>query len=187
MCMLPQDINTYLNNETSKPNHIKGDWFISEKYDGIRAIWNGRKLITRNGEEFSFVPEFFTKLLPPNVSLDGELVIPNKQSSYFSNITSKTEFDDKWNGIVYRVFDTPHPKAPFHKRLVFLKKIINKINTQKIQIVQFTPIKQIQQNLINIHNHFINITKNGGKGIILIHKNNIYVPKKTKYLLKYEN
>ena len=31
-----------------KGNNIRG-WWMSEKFDGVRAFWTGRKLITRQG------------------------------------------------------------------------------------------------------------------------------------------
>jgi DNA ligase-1 len=58
-------------------------WWISEKFDGIRAFWTGSKLLTRYKRNFlenSFfragqeikVPPFIKESLPL-VALDGEL------------------------------------------------------------------------------------------------------------------
>ena len=44
---------------------------MSEKYDGIRAYWNGYKMFTRQGKEIR-IPEFF-KMRMPTFALDGEL------------------------------------------------------------------------------------------------------------------
>ena len=47
------------------------NWLISEKLDGVRAYWDGKKLISRNGKEFT-APTWFTKGFP-SFEIDGEL------------------------------------------------------------------------------------------------------------------
>ena len=49
---------------------------MSEKYDGIRAYWNGYKMFTRQGKEIR-IPEFF-KMRMPTFALDGELWYQNQ-------------------------------------------------------------------------------------------------------------
>ena len=39
------------------------NWYLSEKFDGLRAFWNGREFFSRNGNKFTS-PEFFTKDFP---------------------------------------------------------------------------------------------------------------------------
>ena len=46
-------------------------WWLSEKYDGLRAFWNGSKMFSRTGREIK-LPDFFRIRLPP-LPLDGEL------------------------------------------------------------------------------------------------------------------
>ena len=47
-------------------------WLISEKLDGVRCYWNGQTMYTRNGHPF-YPPDWFKKLLPADLCLDGEL------------------------------------------------------------------------------------------------------------------
>lgn len=63
-------------------------WWISEKYDGVRAWWTGTKFLSREGNEYH-APEFFKKHLP-NVVLDGELWVGrNKFQETVSIVTNK--------------------------------------------------------------------------------------------------
>jgi len=89
------------------------DWLLSEKYDGFRAVWDGEKFISKNGNVF-FAPESFTKGFP-KVTLDGELwagrgeyekgsSIIRKQSKSYENAD---EWNDAWNELQYVVFDAP--------------------------------------------------------------------------------
>ncbi len=45
---------------------------MSEKYDGVRALWNGKQLISRQGKAIH-PPDSFVEGLPSNYNLDGEL------------------------------------------------------------------------------------------------------------------
>lgn len=47
-------------------------WWASEKYDGIRLLWDGNKFYSRQGNRI-YAPKHITESLPNNVSLDGEL------------------------------------------------------------------------------------------------------------------
>ncbi|MGO2563434.1 MAG: DNA ligase, partial [Pseudoalteromonas nigrifaciens] len=47
------------------------NYLVSEKFDGVRAIWTGKQFVTRQGNVIN-APEWFTAPLP-KVWLDGEL------------------------------------------------------------------------------------------------------------------
>jgi ATP-dependent DNA ligase len=44
-------------------------WIMSEKLDGVRCLWTGTEMYSRNGNKFNF-PNFFTKNWP-KAQLDG--------------------------------------------------------------------------------------------------------------------
>ena len=48
-------------------------WWMSEKLDGVRAYWDGRQFLSRQGNLYH-APDWFIKGLP-QVPLDGELWI----------------------------------------------------------------------------------------------------------------
>lgn len=45
---------------------------MSEKFDGIRALWNGESLVSRQGNVIK-APHWFTEGFPKGIVLDGEL------------------------------------------------------------------------------------------------------------------
>jgi predicted DNA-binding WGR domain protein len=49
-----------------------GEWWMSEKLDGLRAVWDGTKFLSRGGNTF-YAPTEFTKDFPSDIILDGEL------------------------------------------------------------------------------------------------------------------
>ena len=68
-------------------------WCMSEKLDGVRAYWNGEKLISRNGKVFP-APAFFTKAFP-KTELDGELWSKRGDFSNVSSIVNTRKLDSR--------------------------------------------------------------------------------------------
>ena len=85
-------------------------WWMSEKYDGFRAIWDGEKFISKNGNVF-YAPKEFTKGFP-KVRLDGELWAGREKYQTAASIIrrqpkSKDYNAEDWNQLKYVVFDAP--------------------------------------------------------------------------------
>ena len=55
-----------------EPQDHPAGWWMSEKFDGVRAVWDGWKLVSRSGRTFA-APLWFRKTVPKGVALDGEL------------------------------------------------------------------------------------------------------------------
>ena len=49
-------------------------WWLSEKYDGYRALWDGQNFYSRGNHIFN-VPKWFKAFMPPSIALDGELFL----------------------------------------------------------------------------------------------------------------
>jgi hypothetical protein len=72
------------------------NWWASEKWDGIRALWDGEKIISRgsglgNPKVYTYVPTWFKRILPPGIALDGEIWIGRgmfQSTGKLSNITA---------------------------------------------------------------------------------------------------
>lgn len=179
------------NIEYFKENKLGGTWYCSEKYDGIRALWTGKELITRSWRPFTYVPDWFIVQLPIGTPLDGELYIPDVPFSYFSSLAITKETDvvnDKWKKIKFMVFDMPVVNTQFEKRLLHLQKLKNseKKLGKQIHIINFTKINNIQEDFFVVNTLFKNITQKGGEGIMLIRSESLYEPKRTKNSLKYK-
>jgi DNA ligase-1 len=82
------------------PEDVTG-WLASVKMDGIRAIWDGETLRTRNGKDLN-PPVWFTSGLPDR-RLDGELWMGNGTFDRLVSILQKPNGD--WMGIKFMIFD----------------------------------------------------------------------------------
>ena len=102
---------------------VKG-WLMSEKLDGVRAIWTGAQLMSRNGNKF-YAPDWFTAQLPAGVMLDGELYIDHGAfQKTVGTVRKKNPIDAEWQAIRYCVFDAPECKGGFETRLTFCSEIL---------------------------------------------------------------
>ena len=52
--------------------HDPAGWYMSEKLDGVRCIWDGQELYSRYGNKFN-PPDYIKSALPKDFPLDGEL------------------------------------------------------------------------------------------------------------------
>ncbi|AFJ03141.1 DNA ligase [Methylophaga frappieri] len=110
-------------------------YLISEKYDGVRAIWTGTQLLTRNGNVIN-APDWFTDPLP-DVWLDGELWTTHQDFARLSGIVRTQIPDDaEWQQVSYRVFDMPDSTLPFELRYQHYTQLITQLNSAHIKPVQ---------------------------------------------------
>ena len=82
------------------PEDVTG-WWVSQKYDGVRAIWTGTRLLTRHGKELK-APAWFTKDLP-NLRLDGELWMG--LGTFDALVSTIQRKGSDWAGVQFLVFD----------------------------------------------------------------------------------
>lgn len=81
-------------------------WRMSEKYDGIRALWINGELISREGNKFR-PPAWWVAQLP-KCDLDGELWMGRGTLVQCATaVRRKVPNDAEWSAIRYMVFDAP--------------------------------------------------------------------------------
>ncbi len=100
------------------PSDVTG-WWVSEKYDGVRAIWTGTRLLSRHGRDLK-APEWFTAGLPKGVRLDGELWMGRGTFDRLQSELQRKGGD--WCGARYMVFDLADV-GTFEERFERLKKM----------------------------------------------------------------
>ena len=182
-------------------------WYISEKYDGIRAIWDGEKFISRGQKVFTYVPQYFKELMPPGIALDGEMWISRNNFKEVSRISTlkvgssknQKQIDAIWKGtsntnsVKYMVYDLPNSIQPFEIRMKMLEQIVNdRTHVWKViqENVDECPIKYTQQTKIKSMEQLVNtyktLTSQGAEGVMLRAPNSPYETKRSKYLLKYK-
>lgn len=90
------------------------EYFVSEKLDGVRARWDGKQLISRNGNPFA-APAWFTRHFPEQV-LDGELWLGRGQYQQTVSVVTRKQPHDGWRELKFMVFDLPNNVQSFADR-----------------------------------------------------------------------
>ncbi len=153
-------------------------WLMSEKMDGVRAYWDGKKLISRGGVELA-APAWFTEGFPP-FAVDGELWSKRDDFETIVGVVKKKEAHDGWKNIAFYAFDVPQENGGFVHRLVKLEYYL-KIN----QADYLKVAKQITcKNEEHLKSFLLEIEKGGGEGIVVRHPDAKYVTKRDSNSLK---
>ena len=109
-------------------------YWVSEKYDGVRGYWDGHTLRTRGGETVA-APAWFTANWP-NTPMDGELWAGRGRFSHAQSTVRQQQPDDAaWREMRFMVFDLPAHGGTFDQRLPALNKLVESLDQPWVQAV----------------------------------------------------
>ena len=161
-----------------KSKHNISNWYMSEKLDGIRAYWNGKELLSKNGNKI-YAPKWFTKDFPP-FELDGELWTKRDDFESIQNIVLDTNPSSKWEEITYNIFEVPNEKGNFDKRLEKIKFWLDKNPNKIIKIIP----QLICKNETDLNIYLKELVNKKAEGIILKNPNLEYFTGRSENILK---
>jgi DNA ligase-1 len=165
--------------EVYKPGMSLADYWVSEKYDGVRAYWDGRQLYTRGGERI-VAPAWFTATLPKQ-PLDGELWAGRGRFAHaVSTVRSRTPNDIAWHEMKFMVFDLPAQGGDFTARLGVLRRLLPITDAPWVVAVpqeRATTAEALQALLDKT-------VKMGGEGLMLHRGASLYRAERNNDLLK---
>ncbi len=154
-------------------------YLISEKYDGVRAFWDGKQLISRQGNVIH-APAWFTKGLP-KAQLDGELWMGRGKFDALSGAVRKDQpIDAEWKNIHYQIFELPNAKGSFEARAKRIVEIVKQANLPHLKAVMQFRLKD--ESALNLR--LKQVVKNGGEGLMLHRANSLYTTGRSDVLLK---
>ena len=117
-----------------RPSVDLQDYWVSEKYDGVRGYWDGQTLRTRGGETVN-APAWFTAGWP-STALDGELWAGRGQFAQAQSTTRRDNAGDSaWQAMRFMVFDLPAHPGSFDERLPALQAAVARIGQTWVQAV----------------------------------------------------
>jgi DNA ligase-1 len=137
-------------------------FLVSEKFDGVRALWDGQRLRFRSGRTVA-APADWLKALPA-APLDGELWIGRGAFDRLSGVVRQAEPDDEaWRAVKYLVFDAPGHAAPFAQRVAFMQSTL-----AKAQQPWLMPVAQLEVNDARaLQAHLQETVRQGCEGLML--------------------
>ena len=153
-------------------------YWVSEKLDGVRAFWNGRRLLSRGGNTFA-APAWFTADFP-QLPLDGELWVGRGQFEETASIVSRHTPHDGWRQVSYMVFDLPEDPGTFDERLQNLRAAVAASPNQFLAVIpqyKLTDHKVLMERLDTV-------AAAGGEGLMLHRGDSRYRSGRSTDLLK---
>ncbi len=139
---------------------LKG-WWLSEKLDGVRAYFDGKQFLSRQGNIYH-APAWFTEQLP-NVPLDGELWLDRKAFQRTVSIVRRHDATEMWREIKFVVFDAPAVADVFEARQEFLRQTLC---TNQLPYARWLPQERCRDTE-HLRSELARITALGGEGLML--------------------
>lgn len=164
-----------------RPGVPLADYWVSEKYDGVRGYWDGTQLRTRGGERIN-APAWFTAGWPAT-PLDGELWAGRGQfTKAVATVRQQTPDDAAWRGMRFMVFDLPAQGGPFTDRIPMLNRLLAKLAVPWVQPVVQSRVASPQalQALLD------KTVRAGGEGLMLHRGASLYRAQRNDDLLKFK-
>ncbi len=154
-------------------------YLVSEKYDGVRALWDGKTLRFRSGRAVA-APAWFIARLPAQ-ALDGELWLARGKFDTLSGIVRKdVPVDAEWRLVQYMVFELPGAAGSFAERAQLLRELAQRTGWPALRAVEqsrVTDRKALQRRLNETVAH-------GGEGLMLHLANAPYSTGRSDVLIK---
>ncbi|MCK7594653.1 DNA ligase [Pseudomarimonas salicorniae] len=154
-------------------------YWVSEKLDGVRARWDGRRLWTRSGQPIR-APASFTRGWPP-MPMDGELWMARGRFARTSGIVRSVEPDAAdWSRLRFMLFDLPGHPGPFDDRVRAMRDLVASAAHVHLQMIEQRrlPDRAALDALLR------DVVEAGGEGLMLHHGQARYRDGRSDALLK---
>ncbi|WP_180132008.1 DNA ligase [Rhodoferax sp. BLA1] len=152
---------------------------VSEKLDGVRALWDGQTLRFRSGRVIA-APGWFTAALPA-VALDGELWLGRDRFDELSGLVRRaTPVEDDWRQVRYMVFDLPGAPEPFAERVQRLQGVLAQAAQPWLQAVPQQRVSDAQA----LQALLATTVQGGGEGLVLHRADALWSPGRSSALRK---
>jgi DNA ligase-1 len=155
-------------------------FLVSEKFDGVRAVWDGQRLRFRSGRDIA-APNWFVQVLPPH-PLDGELWLGRGQFDRLSGLVRQQRPDEGWRQMRYMVFDAPGQGGTFEVRWQALQAVIEAVRQPWLLRVEQAHVDTafaLQQRLDVV-------VRDGGEGLVLHRADALWQAGRTQALFKFK-
>ena len=154
-------------------------YWVSEKLDGVRAVWDGKSLRFRSGNPVPAPQWFIDKL--PGQPLDGELWLGRGSFDRLSGIVRRQLPDDaEWRQVRYMIFELPEAPGSFSQRIEQIRTLTAAANQPWLQ-----PVAQFRlSDAAALERKLREILRQGGEGLMLHRADAAYETGRSASLLK---
>ena len=138
-------------------------YLVSEKLDGVRALWDGKHLRFRSGK-LIHAPLWFTAQFPVH-ALDGELWMGRHSFDRLSAAVRRQEpLDAEWKNITYQLYELPGGEGGFSERIAALQASVAQAATPPwLQVLQQVRVADKAALKLKLDQ----IVRDGGEGLMV--------------------
>ena len=154
-------------------------YLVSEKFDGVRALWSGSALRFRSGRPVH-APAAFTAALPP-VPLDGELWLARGRFDALSAVVRSDAPDAAaWQQVHYQVFELPGAAGSFAQRAQRIREVVQRSAMPQLHAVDQRPVADRAA----LRARLAGVLAQGGEGLVLHRADAPYQTGRSNVLVK---
>lgn len=142
---------------------------VSEKFDGVRGIWDGKEMFSKNGKKLAIPPCFAEKLAVLELK-DGEFVEGEIWADYgkFAEVSSlarrKNPTCAEFESVKYLIFNAQlNESSDFLANLSKIQSILESHKTPQIRTIT----QHKFSNASEVSDFFNTVIAKGGEGVIL--------------------
>jgi len=165
--------------EVYRDNIDVTQYLVSEKLDGVRAIWDGKTLRSRAGNTINAPAWFLTGL--SNTPLDGELWMGRGKFEQVSAAVRREQpNDEEWRQIRYMIFELPEAPGIFTQRAERIRELALQAKVPWLQAIEQFTVEDRRA----LHRRMKEVVKAGGEGLMLHRADAPYETGRSNTLLK---
>lgn len=137
-------------------------YWVSEKLDGVRAVWDGKTLRFRSGNPVP-APRWFVEALPRQ-PLDGELWLGRGSFDQLSATVRRQSPDDsEWRRVRYMIFELPNASGSFTERSEQIRAVTAAAKLPWLQAVAQFRVADAAA----LQGKLRDVVRQGGEGLML--------------------
>ncbi len=159
-------------------SHDPTGWWVSEKLDGVRALWDGQRFVSRLGNAY-LAPDWFTASLP-DTPLDGELFAGRGKFQQAVSVARQIDAGERWRDLRFVIFDGPALPGGFEERLSQLRALVPEGGWEHAEILPHAPCAGAEA----LEAEMDRVEALGGEGLMLREPGSAYVQGRSATLLK---
>jgi len=153
-------------------------WLMSEKLDGVRGRWDGRRLLSKHGTVLH-PPRKFVQGLPP-FPVEGEIWGGRGSFERTAAVVRRQQPDNDWLKLKFTIFDVPEAPGGFSERIDLAVAWFAAHPTPYAFVIP----QQTLRDRAQLRQELQRIEKLGGEGLIVRRPDAPYVPGRSPDILK---
>lgn len=154
-------------------------YLVSEKLDGVRALWDGSELRFRSGRRIE-APAWFTEALPAT-ALDGELWSGRGRFDFVSGAVRRNTPDDAlWRSVRFMIFELPGSAGDFALRAASIADHVRMSSAQFLGAVE----QAVVPDRASLRSRLAAVVRGGGEGLVLHRSDAPWKPGRDRSVLK---